>query len=123
MTPTFHINHRSKYGAKKTQYRGRWYASKREADHAAHLDLMKQAKGGDRVTDWTPQVRIPIKVRSDVPPHREVLICHYVVDFFVTYGDGHSEYHEVKGFETDAWILKRKLFEALYPNMKLVVVR
>lgn len=119
----FRLNHASKYKAQRTEYGGRTYASKREAAYAKQLDAMKQARGGDRVTEWTPQVRVPLKVRSDSPPHREVLICHYVVDFAVTFGDGRVEYHEVKGFETDVWILKKKLFEALYPEMVLKVVR
>lgn len=121
--PTFKLSGQSKYRAKPTDYKGRRYASKREAAYAAELDMLKAAKGGERVVEWTPQVRIPIKVRPDTPPHREVLICHYVVDFAVTYSDGHVEYHEVKGYETDVWLLKKKLFEALYPDMKLRVVR
>jgi hypothetical protein len=45
------------------------------------------------------------------------------VDFVVTHADGHEEWIEVKGFETPIWKLKKKLFEACYPNRKLVVVK
>jgi hypothetical protein len=119
----FSENVASKYKAKRTPYNGRMYHSAREAHYAAELDILMNARGPERVREWTPQVRVPLKVRSDTPPHREVLICHYVIDFAVTYMDSHVEYHEVKGCWTDVARLKVKLFEALYPDMKLVVVK
>ena len=121
--PRFVLNH-SKYKAVKTEYKGRKYDSKREAAYAAELDMLKNARTGDkRVEEWTPQVRIPLIVRADSKPGKPVLVCHYVVDFAVTYGDGHMEYHEVKGFETEVWKLKEKLFRALYPDAVLKVVK
>lgn len=47
----------------------------------------------------------------------------YVADFKVTYKDGHVEIQDVKGIETEAFKLKRKLFEAAYPALTIRIVR
>ena len=57
------------------------------------------------------------------------LICRHIVDFLVfkkAYVEGSAssdlEAHEVKGFKTEAWRLKRKLFMANYPNIPYKVI-
>ena len=45
------------------------------------------------------------------------------VDFFVTFTDGRQEVYEYKGFETAAWRIKHKLFEALYPDIPYIIIR
>ena len=105
-----------KYHAKRTVYDGVRYDSKREAQHAAKLDLLRKAKPfGSRVVDLLRQARYPLRVN-------DVLVCTYVADFWVKFGDGRVELHEVKGYETREWKLKRKLFEALYPDVVLKVI-
>lgn len=94
----------SKYGAKSTVYDGIAYHSKKEAGYAAELDLRK--KGGD-IKDWKRQVRISL----DVNGHH---ICNYYVDFEIEHNNGDRELVEVKGFQTEIFRLKRKLFEATY---------
>jgi hypothetical protein len=103
----------NKYRAKTATYNGQKYHSKREAAYAAELDLRVKA-GELRATERQ------VTVRLDVSGFH---ICDYVVDFVVTHADGHEEWIEVKGFETPIWKLKKKLFEACYPNRKLVVVK
>lgn len=103
----------NKFGARKQEHNGRWYHSKKEAAYAAELDLRKKA--GD-VIEWKPQVKVSLDVNG-------YHICNYIVDFEVTLSDGKKELVEVKGFETPEWTLKRKLFEALYPNLSYVVVK
>ena len=69
------------------------------------------------------EVRRQVRIALDVNDHH---ICNYVIDFVVKHKDGTEEYIEVKGFETDVWRMKWKLFEALYsgkPGVKLTVVR
>ena len=43
------------------------------------------------------------------------LICHYLLDFKVEYGDGRIEYIDVKGISTPVYRIKRKLIESIYP--------
>lgn len=47
---------------------------------------------------------------------------HYIADFRVIYQDGHIEIEDVKGVETEAFKIKRKLFEAAYPDLTLKIV-
>lgn len=103
----------NKYGAVKQEYRGVKYDSKREAAHAAKLDLLIRAK---EVDSWERQVAIPLKVEG-------VLIATYRIDFKVKFRDGRVEYHEVKGFSTQLWKLKFKLAKALYPDLVFVVIK
>lgn len=56
---------------------------------------------------WERQLRIPLFVNNQK-------ICDYICDFFVEYADGRRELHEVKGFTTPEFRIKRKLLEATW---------
>lgn len=106
----------SKYKAKREEVNGEHYDSKREAREGAELGYQLRAGA---IKYFKRQVRIPLVVNE----HR---ICEYVVDFEIGHLDGTTEYREVKGFVTRDWLLKWKLFEALYggkPGVRLVVAR
>lgn len=106
-----------KFNASKKRYGADLYHSKKEADYAALLDTLKKAADpAERVTRWTRQVRVPLIVNG-------ALIANWYCDFEVTYADGRVELHEVKGFDTETWRLKRKLFLALYPKRAMKVIR
>lgn len=100
----------TKYHNKRQEYNGYQYMSKLEADVAYQLDMRIKAK---EVKSYQRQVKIPL----DVKGHH---ICNYIIDFVVKCTDGTTEYTEAKGFETDVWKMKWKLFEALYGNKKNV---
>lgn len=106
----------NKYGARKTEYNGRLYHSKREAVYAMELDLRLHAK---ELISWEPQVTI----RLDVNGHH---ICNYIVDFKLYYTDGRIELVEVKGAKTAVYNLKAKLLTAVYlaehPEVTYLVV-
>ena len=46
----------------------------------------------------------------------------YIADFRVIYNDGKCEIEDVKGKETEVFRIKRKLFEAAYPDLTLKIV-
>lgn len=94
----------NKYNATKYDYNGIIYHSKKEAAFAKELDLRIKAKD---IKSWTRQEKISI----DVNGHH---ICNYYIDFTITHNDNSIEFTEIKGYETDVWKLKWKLFEALY---------
>jgi len=50
------------------------------------------------------------------------LICVHRVDFVVFTDENNYEVHETKGYATRDWKIKRKLFGALYPNVKYIVI-
>jgi len=107
----------TKYGNKKQTYNGISYHSKLESGYAQELDLRKKAKD---IKDWRRQVKI------DLTAHGKH-ICNYYIDFVIEHNDGSEEYVEVKGFETDVWRMKWKMFEAQMeaenPRAKLTIVR
>lgn len=78
--------------------------SKFEAGKAQELELLKKA---GEIVDFQEQVKIPLEVNG-------FHICNYYIDFVIQHKDGDVEYLETKGFATDVWKLKWKLFEALY---------
>lgn len=104
----FRQRYGSKFGAKKQEFNGILYHSKKEAGFAAELDLRKKA--GD-IKDIQRQVKIDLCVNG-------YHITNYFIDFVIEHNDGTKEYVEVKGFETPEWKLKWKLFEALFSKDK-----
>ena len=78
--------------------------SKFEAGKARDLELLKKA---GEIKDFKEQVRIPLEVNG-------FHICNYFIDFVIEHNSGEIEYCETKGYATDIWKLKWKLFEALY---------
>lgn len=98
----------SKYGNKWTEYGGRMYQSKKEANRAYELDMLKKA---GEITDYKPQVKIPLKIGI----HH---ICYYIADFLVQHKDGHIEYEDVKGYKKGSayqmFKLKKKLVFAIH---------
>lgn len=97
-------NSHNKYGARKTEYAGVMYDSKREAEYAHELDLRVRAHD---IVSWQRQVKYPMVVNDK-------LITTYVADFVITLGNGHIEIVDVKGVETPVFKLKAKLLDALY---------
>jgi hypothetical protein len=87
----------SKYGNKRTEYKGVMYDSKREADRAWELDQMQKAgiiKGYER--------QVPFELAAGII---------YKADFVVEYMDGHKEIEDVKGYRTAIYRLKKKLMK------------
>lgn len=108
-----------KYRNQPTIYDGDRYASKREAEYAAELDLRKKA--GD-IRDWWPQHSYDLTVNG----HH---VCKYIADFVILHNDGTMEAIDVKGAKKGAaWQMfqvKRKLYEALraereWPPLRIV---
>ncbi len=104
---------RHKYGARKTEYGGRVYASAAEALYAMELDVM-QACG--KIAAWIPQPVFPIVINN----HK---ICRMILDFEVRTVAGGRYYVEVKGMETAVYKLKLKLLRAVYSDIDLRVVK
>lgn len=104
-------------GYESCQYNGAIYHSRMEARYAQQLDTLKTARDPrEQVASWARQIKVSLDVNGQ---H----ICNWFVDFEVTYADGRVELHEVKGFATETYRLKRKLFEALYPERVLRVIK
>lgn len=103
---------RKKYGNRSCYSDGIRFDSALEAEYYNQLKLLKKA---GHIRDFSRQVTFRFYVN-------EKLICSHRVDFLVVNSEGSEEVHEVKGFATDVWNIKRKLFEALYPEIPYKVV-
>lgn len=97
---------KNKYNARKTEYNGCTYDSKKEAGYAKKLDLLKMANGKDKVLSIERQVPYEMIVN-------DIKICTYRLDFKVTYPD-RVEHVDVKGMITAIYKLKKKLMKALH---------
>ena len=90
----------NKYGAKRTLFNGKWYASKREADYAARL-LPLVERG--LITDYKEQERIVL-----VPGDGKLRPIVYVADFtFVE--NGKRRVLDAKGAKTQVYRLKKRM--------------
>jgi DNA-binding sugar fermentation-stimulating protein len=103
----------SKYHSRKTVYDGVRYDSQREAAYAAELDIMHRT---GLIAGYQRQVPIKLNVNNEQ-------ICKLVVDFLIRHPNGQHEYVEVKGVATQAFKLKWKLFDALYPHYRKTIVK
>ena len=90
---------------------GHWHQSILEADYCNELGIRK--KCGD-ILDFTIQHKIDIVVAG------EHITNHYV-DFRVMKNDARFEFHEVKGYEQEVWKIKKRLCEALFPEIPYIV--
>jgi len=100
---------RSKYGNVRVMFNGRNFDSKREAQHAARLEMLRKAVDDkERVVDIQYQIPFELKVNGK-------LVAKYIADFRVRFADGRVEIHDAKGVRTDVYKLKKKFFEAMYP--------
>ncbi len=99
-----------KYNNKKTEYDGILYDSQKEAAYAQTLDLLKKAKGKDKVLSYVPQMPFLIEIKGK-------RICKYLLDFMVSYDD-RIEYIDVKGYKKGPayamFRIKKKLVEAMF---------
>lgn len=114
-TKFFFSRKKNKFNNKTCEYSGNIYDSKFEKKVAMNLDLRIKDK---EIISYDRQVKISLDVNG-------YHICNYYIDFVLYYPDGTIEYLEAKGFETDVWKIKWKLFEALYSdkeNVKLTVI-
>lgn len=104
----------SYFNTAKVKTNGTQYDSKFEAAYAQQLDY--RVKAGE-IEAYDPHYRIPLEVNG-------YKVCDYYIDFAVYHKDGTVEYVECKGYPTDTWKLKWKLFCALYeddPNVKITL--
>lgn len=112
-----------KYNAQTQTVDGISFHSKKEAQYYGQLKLEKRC---GMIKDFQRQVTFDLFALTDVdsPENYDCKrVCTHIVDFLVTLPEGLQEVREVKGFATDVWDLKRKIFEANYPQIPYKVIR
>jgi len=102
------------YAYYKTKKQGA-YDSKFEAGYGQELEFRKKAK---EIKGYDTHVRTPLVVNG-------YTVCDYYIDFIIYHNDNSLEYVETKGYATDVWKLKWKIFCAIYEdkeNVKITLV-
>lgn len=98
----------SKYHSKSCRCPlGHYHRSIMEAQYCAMLELERKA---GVIVGFEKEKTFPLKVDGK-------LVCSHRVDFWVEVSAGVFEVHEVKGFATEIWRLKHKLFRIVYPDI------
>ena len=102
----------SKYGNKKVVIDGHKFDSIAESKYYLQLKWLKQA---NQIKDFKLQPRFLLQdsFKKDGRTFRKI---EYVADFEIHHLDGSIEVVDVKGMETEAFKLKKKLFENKYPH-------
>lgn len=101
----------NKYGARAVLVNGIRFHSVKEAERYRQLAFLEKAH-------YIGELKLQPKFAIDV---NNKLICHYIADF--SYFDRTQEVtivEDVKGYRTDVYKLKKKLFLALYPQYQFV---
>lgn len=109
MTSWFDQRRRTRYNNVETKYAGLSFASKGEAECHAMLQLME--KGNELTIE---------KVQDHVYLTEARIL--YIADFKIKLANGDAAWVEFKGFETDVWRIKRRLWMHYGPG-KLFVYR
>src|SRR4051794_5714330 len=109
----YFVRQANKYGAKKTEFNGRVYDSKGEAGLAQEIELLRRA---GEVIKVEPQKTFNLYGKHGGR------VCTHRPDFVLTFKDGHQEVWEYKGFSTDVFRIKLKLFEDNYPEITYNVI-
>lgn len=108
------IRYGNKYRSKSSKCcSGHYHASKLESGYCNSLSLLKKA---GEIKDFKTQVPIELRVN-------DVKVCTHIVDFYVQDNSGEWAVHETKGMELPLWNLKRKIFEALHPDIEYIVIK
>ncbi|WP_372397076.1 DUF1064 domain-containing protein [Azospirillum sp. HJ39] len=102
----------NKFGARRTVVDGISFASALEAKRWV---VLRQRERLGLIRDLKRQPRFVLRVNG-------VKVCTYVGDF--SYFDKANTFvlEDAKGFKTDVYKLKKRLLEALHPNLKITEV-
>lgn len=109
---------KSKYGNKKTKLDGYTFDSKAEALFYSELKI-RQKTGEILFFRVQPRYRLLDGFEKDGKRHRPI---DYIADFEIHHKDGSIEVVDVKGFKTEVFKIKEKMFNKKYPH-KLSVLK
>lgn len=98
----------TKYRNTPVEVDGHRFPSKKEANVYIGLKLLERSK---KISGLTLQPRYPLVVNG----HK---VCTYVADFMF-FEAGKCVAADAKGYKTQVYQIKSKLFRALYPDIEL----
>lgn len=112
-------NKTSKYKNKKVVVDGIEFDSKHESEY--YLLLKKQKEEG-KINDFELQKKYELQpgFKKYGKSYRAIT---YTVDFVIHHLNGSIECVDVKGMETQQGVMRRKMFDFLYPNLVLTWIQ
>lgn len=99
----------NKYGAKRTEFKGKIFDSKFEAGIAEELETRKIAKD---IKDYETQYRVDMQIHR--PDGLLAFVVKHKVDFRIHHNDGSFELYEAKGVETADYKFRRRCLENVW---------
>lgn len=118
---TWNNHNRSKYGAKKVEYNGMMFDSKRECRRYKELEILQQIGAISELRTQVKFVLIPAQREADTVGKRGGIIkgnliereVSYIADFVYVENDK-TVVEDAKGMRTQEYILKRKMMLYFY---------
>lgn len=105
---------RHKYNAKRSKCNlGHSHPSMLECRYCNQLQMLQKAKA---IHSFEYAKRYELKVNGKV-------IGFHKPDFTIIKNNGEVECHETKGVLTSDFMLRKKLFEAVYPDIKYIIIK
>lgn len=106
--------HKHKYNARRSKCNlGHNHPSMLEGQYCNQLQMLLKAK---EIIGFEYARKYELRVNGN-------LVASHKPDFTVFTLDGRTEVHETKGMITHDFILRKNLFEALYPEIKYIIVK
>lgn len=105
-----------KYHNKKTIVNGINFDSKKEAKRFNELKILEKA---NEITELRTQVKFELQpsFKKDGKTYRKI---EYIADFtYFDYKLNKYRVEDTKGYRTEVYKLKKKLFEYKYPHLKI----
>lgn len=109
--------YRRKYGNKKVEYDGIKFDSKREMQRYCELKLLERA-GEIKNLQLQPKFVLQESFKKNGKTHRAI---NYIADFMYEENDK-IKVEDSKGFKTDVYAIKKKMFEYKYPELTITEV-
>jgi hypothetical protein len=110
------VKKRGKYGNKKVEVKGILFDSKKEA--RVYGELRNRFMAGD-IDDLQLQVPFELQPGYRNKAGKKIRDIKYIADFTYKDREGRTHVVDAKGWRTDVYRLKKKLFEYKYPDMEL----
>lgn len=108
-----------KYGNTKVEVDGFIFDSKREASYYQELKYRKMA-GEIKDIKLQPEYELQPRFRHGKHTIRPIT---YTADFEIILANGKKQVIDVKGFKTEGYKMKKKLFMYKYPDVEFLEVR
>ena len=109
-----------KYQNRKTVLDGITFDSKLEANRYAELKVLEKAGVISQIQLQPVFELIPAFTKNG----KKYRATHYVADFmYYDIQEKKVKIEDTKGYETDVYKLKRKMFEYKYPDLEIIEIR